>query len=619
MTRWPDHLAAHYREAGYWTSETLDTFLRSRAVRYADRPAVRDERRAMTYAEFDAAVDRAAGRLASAGIARGERIIVQLDNRVELYLVQFGLFRLGAVPIMALPAHDRVELEQFCRIAEPVAIVASGAPGTPPAARAAKLAALDGPSLRTRVLVVSEGERVPADDAGGHDAPGDPARGDNAAGADAAAATGVATVSIWMLTDDVAIGASGPSPRQRAGRAGQPDADGGGGDDDDDASVAPGSSDGGSNAGDFPESEGLAFLQLSGGSTGISKLIPRTHADYLYSVRESARICELGPDDVMLIAIPAAHNYSYSSPGALGVWHAGGEVVLASRPDPVVCLPLLATAGAAGTGATIVPLVPPLAHLWLAAQRREPVDVPRLRMVQVGGAKLSAEVAREIERAFATPVQQVFGMAEGLVNYTRPGDDERTRTETQGLRISEADEVRAVDVDGREVAPGEVGALETQGPYTIRGYYRNDVANRASFASDGWYRTGDLVRIDERGYLTVVGRAKAIINRGGEKVSPEEVEQHLHADERVLDAVVEGVADDVLGERIRATVVPRRPGSLTPADVRGALRGRGLADYKLPDQVRFADSLERTGVGKNRRASPGTASHTQAPKREEHR
>ncbi|MDO5053076.1 MAG: AMP-binding protein [Pseudoclavibacter sp.] len=546
LTRWPEALARRYRERGYWTEETLGGFLRERARRYAGRPAVRDERRSLRYEEFDAEVDAVARRMLRAGIAPGERVIVQIDNRVALYLVQFALFRIGAVPVMALPAHDRLELEQFCRIAEPVAIVASAGPGVDPGERAGKLAALEGPSLRRRVLVLSEDEPEPA---------------------------GAAGVEAWRLPEQ-------PGTSEEPGEPGAQELPAG------------------------PASEDLAFLQLSGGSTGVPKLIPRTHADYLYSVRESARICGLGPQDVMLVAIPAAHNYPYSSPGALGVWHAGGSVVLAARPDPGACLPLLAAAGA-----TIVPLVPPLARVWLMAQEAEPRSFPRLRLVQSGGARLDPETARALERAFDARVQQVFGMAEGLVSYTRPDDEEAVRTRTQGLPISEADELRVVDPAGRVLGPGRVGALETRGPYTIRGYYRNARANRESFAPDGWYRTGDLVRLDREGRITVVGRAKAVINRGGEKVSPEEVERLLHADPRILDAVVEGVPDAMLGECIQASVVLREAGSTSAAQLREALREKGLAAYKLPDRVRFVDGLERTGVGKNRRG-PGAGAES---------
>jgi 2,3-dihydroxybenzoate-AMP ligase len=531
LTPWPNDLARRYREKGYWTDETLGGFLRARARCFGDRVAVRDARSSLSYADLDRAADAVAALLREREVRLGERVLVQIDNRAELYIVHFALFRIGAVPIFAQPSHGSLETGQFCRIAEPVMAIASSAPGVTDAERARALAALDVPSLRHRIVIADSSEHIDVDG-----------------------------VEFWS---EVPRHAPGSSPIE-----------------------------------DAPSSGDLAFLQLSGGSTGIPKLIPRTHADYLYSVRGSAEICALTPDDVMYIAIPAAHNYPYSSPGALGMWHAGGTVVLSESPDPDACLP-----GLLATGATIVPLVPAVAHLWLMAQESAPRAFPRLRLIQVGGAKLSRDIALSIERVFETRVQQVFGMAEGLVNYTRLDDDQFTRTTTQGRRISPDDEVRIVDDSDIDVPMGADGHLITRGPYTIRGYYRNPDADDASFTEDGWYRTGDIARLDERGYLTVTGRAKAVINRGGEKIAPEEVEFHLHAHPEIVDAVVIGIDDDVLGERTRALVVARRQEEISVREVRGWLRDRGLAAFKVPDQVRFVDRLERTGVGKNRRPS----------------
>ncbi len=214
----------------------------------------------------------------------------------------------------------------------------------------------------------------------------------------------------------------------------------------------------------------------------------------------------------------------------------------------------------------------------------------------MGGAKLSSDLARALESAFRTHVQQVFGMAEGLVNLTRLDAGEDTRTCTQGRPISPHDELRVVDDAGVDVAAGKEGHLLTRGPYTIRGYYRDPAANRASFTEDGWYRTGDVVRIDARGNVTVTGRVKAIINRGGHKIAPKEVEFHLRANPDVVDAVLAAVPDDVLGERTRAFVVPREPNGLTARQVRTWLRGRGLAGFKVPDQVYFVSALEQPAV-----------------------
>ncbi|CAM2921359.1 AMP-binding protein [Prescottella defluvii] len=346
-----------------------------------------------------------------------------------------------------------------------------------------------------------------------------------------------------------------------------------------------------------PAPDSIAFLQLSGGTTGVPKLIPRTHADYLYSVRASAEICALSPDTRMLVSLPAAHNFPMSSPGILGVLHSGGRVVLAPDPTPSTSFELIER-----ERITIASLVPPLALTWMSSPAREKFDLSSLEVLQVGGAKFSAEAARRVRGELGCALQQVFGMAEGLVNYTRVDDPDDVVVTTQGQPISPDDEVRVVDDEDRPVPVGAVGNLLTRGPYTIRGYYAAPEHNRASFTPDGFYRTGDRVRLTETGHLVVEGRAKDQINRGGEKVAAEEIENHLLAHPAVRDVAVVPKPDAYLGERTFAFVVGEDgEDTATPpraVELRAFLRERGLAAYKIPDGFAFVTDFPVTGVGK---------------------
>lgn len=336
----------------------------------------------------------------------------------------------------------------------------------------------------------------------------------------------------------------------------------------------------------------VAFLQISGGSTGLSKLIPRTHDDYIYSFAASAEICGLDAGSVYMAALPAAHNFPMSSPGFLGALHAGAKVVMSPSPSPEVAFALIAR-----ERVTITGLVPPLALLWLQAARTTPHDLSSLRVLQVGGAKLMPEAARRVRPALGCTLQQVFGMAEGLVNYTRLDDPEETVVETQGRPISPDDEILVLDDLGRPVPDGEAGHLLVRGPYTIRGYHNDPAANARSFTEDGYYRTGDVVKRLPGGYLVVQGRATDHINRAGEKISAEEIEDHLLAHPQVFDAAVVSLPDPFLGERSCAFVIPAgdRPRA---AALKAFMRGRGLAEFKVPDQIVFADAFETTAVGK---------------------
>ncbi|MCF6753919.1 (2,3-dihydroxybenzoyl)adenylate synthase [Pseudomonas stutzeri] len=336
----------------------------------------------------------------------------------------------------------------------------------------------------------------------------------------------------------------------------------------------------------------VAFFQLSGGSTGTPKMIPRTHDDYYYSVRRSVELCGFDRDTRYLCALPAAHNFPLSSPGALGVFVAGGRVVLAADPGPASCFALIAA-----QRINVAALVPPALSLWLQAAPGHEAELASLRLLQVGGARLPEALARRIPTVLGCRLQQVFGMAEGLVNYTRLDDDDEHVYLTQGRPMSPDDEVKVVDRDGRSVAPGQVGALLTRGPYTIRGYFQSPEHNAQAFDAEGFYRSGDLVQLRADGYLVVVGRIKDQINRGGEKIAAEEVENLLMAHPAVTHAALVSMPDEAMGEKSCAFIVSRDP-TLKGVALRKYLRGLGLADYKLPDRIERVAALPMTAVGK---------------------
>ncbi|MFD6398089.1 (2,3-dihydroxybenzoyl)adenylate synthase [Nocardia sp. NPDC060249] len=336
----------------------------------------------------------------------------------------------------------------------------------------------------------------------------------------------------------------------------------------------------------------IAVMLVSGGTTGLPKLIARTHDDYVYNATASARVCELTPDDVYLTTLPAAHNFPLACPGILGTVATGGAIAFTLDPSPEAAFAAIEKHRVSVTG-----VVPPLAQLWSAAVEWEDADLSSLRLLQVGGARLAEVNARDVEPALGCTLQQVFGMAEGLLNYTRLDDDKELVYTTQGRPLCPADELRVVDADGNDVAQGDEGELLTRGPYTLRGYYRAPEHNARAFTPDGFYRSGDLVRQLPSGHLVVSGRIKDVINRGGENISCDELEEHLLAHPAVRHAAAVGLPDASLGEK--ACVVLVVTGEL-PAlgEIKTFLTERGLATYKLPDLVRQADALPITAVGK---------------------
>lgn len=242
-------------------------------------------------------------------------------------------------------------------------------------------------------------------------------------------------------------------------------------------------------------------------------------------------------------------------------------------------------------------MVPSIMQLWLEAAEWSEDDLSSLRLVQVGGARMTREFTERIAPTLGCSLQQVFGMAEGLLTFSRPDDPAESVLTTQGKPISDADELRIVDEDGNVLPAGCIGELITRGPYTLRGYYGVPEYNKRAFTEDGFYRTGDLARLTEDGDLVIEGRIKDMIIRGGDKISAGEVEDHLLALPSIAQAAVIGVPDEFLGERICAYLVPDGE-QLALAELKKAIHSRGVADYKLPDVVRYVLELPLTPLGK---------------------
>lgn len=337
----------------------------------------------------------------------------------------------------------------------------------------------------------------------------------------------------------------------------------------------------------------VAFFQLSGGSTGTPKLIPRTHNDYYYSIRRSVEICHFDDETRYLCALPVAHNYPMSSPGVLGVFYGGGLVVFASDPDAGQCFRLIDQ-----HQINVTALVPPAVTLWLQAIEEWGgcQQLASLKLLQVGGAKLGETLAARIPAEIGCQLQQVFGMAEGLVNYTRLDDDDQHILTTQGCPMSPDDELWVADDDGNPLPVGETGRLMTRGPYTFRGYYQSPEHNAAAFDKDGFYCSGDLISLTEDGYVKVEGRQKDQINRGGEKIAAEEIENLLLRHPEVINAALVSMPDELMGEKSCAYIIATSP--LKPVVLRRHLRAEGVAEFKLPDRFIQVETLPLTPVGK---------------------
>ena len=343
-----------------------------------------------------------------------------------------------------------------------------------------------------------------------------------------------------------------------------------------------------------PSPSDVALFLLSGGTTGLPKLIPRSHDDYAYNARQSAEICGLDEQTVYLGTLPVSHNFPLACPGILGVLTTGGRIVMLSSPEPSRVFETIRT-----EGVTVATAVPAVAQRWLSHHRDHPSDdLVSLRLIQVGGARIADELARQVRPITGATLQQVFGMAEGLLNYTRLDDDDEVICTTQGRPMSPDDEIRIVDEFDEDVPEGQPGSLLTRGPYTLRGYYRAEEQNARAFTVDGWYRSGDIVRRRPDGNLVVEGRDKDMINRGGEKISAEDVENMAYRVPEITLAAAVAMPDPELGERVCLYAVVKAGEPVTLDRIRAVMAAEGMAKMAWPERLEIVAELPTTKVGK---------------------
>ncbi|MDO8689970.1 MAG: AMP-binding protein [Dehalococcoidia bacterium] len=341
-----------------------------------------------------------------------------------------------------------------------------------------------------------------------------------------------------------------------------------------------------------PDPMEVALFQLSGGTTGMSKLIPRTHDDYIYNSRALLARIPFKEDSVYVCIIPIQHNFPMTA-GLQPALMVGGKVVLSQSPEIDHVMRLIERAKV-----TVFPAVPSLLIRFVNDPGFRKYDLSSLEVIISGAQKLQPELKPKMEAAFKASLLEGFGMAEGFNCFSRLADPPEMRLETVGLPLSPGDEVRLVDEHDRDVPDGEIGELITRGPYTLRGYYRIPDHNQTAFTEDGFYRTGDLMRMGPGGGLVVEGRRKDMINRGGEHISAEEIENLVLTHPAVHNVAVIGMPDSDLGERICAYIIVRPGQSLTFQDLSSFLMGKQIAKFKLPERLELVNEFPLTNIGK---------------------
>lgn len=336
------------------------------------------------------------------------------------------------------------------------------------------------------------------------------------------------------------------------------------------------------------------IFQLSGGTTGIPKLIPRTNNDYAYNSKVASEVCELTQDSVLLLVLPIAHNLPLACPGIQGYFFSGGTVVLHANTRAEEMFALIER-----HGVTHLKVVPALLIRLINDPAIARYKLDSVRLIQSGGQRMQPEVRLRTRELFRNAfVQENFGMSEGLLMFVRSTDPDVVKMETCGRPVCADDEVKLIDDEGREVPEGEVGELACRGPYTLRGYYGVPEYNARQFTHDGFYRSGDLMRRHPTGNYVVEGRKKDLINRGGEKISAEEVENLILMHPAVVNVACVPMPDAMLGEKMCAFVILKPGQQLALPALVEFLKAQEIARFKMPERLEVVNDFPVSTFGK---------------------
>jgi len=521
----PPEFARRYRERGYWADKSLADEFRIVFERYANRVALIDRDRSITYAELDRLSDNLALNLLDLGLKTLDRVVVQLPNVAEFVVLYFALQKMGCIPIAALASHRYAEISQFVELSGATACVIPDYQRDFDYAQMVNRIRAGVPTLKHAIIL------------------------------------GAARQGFSSLLELIAKPARLPASRL--------------------CEI-------------YIDPTDPAVFQLSGGTTGIPKLIPRTHNDYAYNSKAAASVCGINQDSVILVVLPIAHNLPLACPGIQGCLFHGGKVVISAstRPEDICAL-------IEKHRVTHLKVVPALLIRLLNDPAMKDYDLSSLKVIQSGGQCLQRETRllanKLIPNAF---VQENFGMSEGLLMFVGLNDPEDVCLETVGRPISPDDEVRILDDDGNEVPAGEVGELCCRGPYTLRGYFGVPEYNARVFTPDGFYRSGDLMRQHVSGNYIVEGRKKDLINRGGEKISAEEIENLILSHPSVKNVACIPVPDPDFGERMCACVLLRDGANLSFDELKNFLLRREIAKYKLPERLEVLPDFPLSTFGK---------------------
>ncbi|MDP2661962.1 MAG: AMP-binding protein [Dehalococcoidia bacterium] len=526
-----EELAREYLAKGYWEGLTVSQSLDRAVDAYPERLALVHGDQRVTYKAMRLRAERLARGFLERGLQPGDMVTVQMPNLPEYVYVHYALAKIGAITLPAIPQYRRKEMAHILDFSHSVGYVAPSSYGGFDYLKMLDEMRPDLPGLR-HVFVV-----------------GDPAP------------PGAHSIRDMLSEEEdraVRLYANSAVPSLE-GPASHDD---------------------------------IACLVITGGTTGHSKGVPRTHDELLCHARSWARVMGVTPDSNFLVIVPLTHVFGLVE-GLYAPLTSGATLILMDRFETADALRLIQKERVTQT-LTVPALIVSLIHY----PRLEDFDTSSLKAIITGGGPCPEEVIHKAKALLGCDIISQYGMSEGTISTTAPGDPPDVVSVTVGTPHCEGSELKIVDDERRTVAGGERGELAFRGPTLFKGYFEDPDETSASFDTEGWLYTGDLCFQDERGNLHIVGRKKDIIKRGGETIMPRELEELLFTHPKIMAAAVVGMPDARLGERVCAYVVPNRGEDITLHEMVRFLKKKGVATFKLPERLEVVEGLPITPPSK---------------------
>ena len=341
-----------------------------------------------------------------------------------------------------------------------------------------------------------------------------------------------------------------------------------------------------------PDPMQVAHMGPTGGTTGAPKIVPRTHNSLITGIEYCSKSWEQNNQDVNLLAGPIGHDLTFTKGFIGSIIMLGKIIFLDSTDEKEICKAI------EKEKVTSIIWVPTLAQRMLQYRDLDKHDLSSLKKMHSAGGASHPDLVKNVTKSLKMKFYNGYGATEGMTTITRSTDDLETICTTVGRPTCPYDTYKVIDKEGNKLPPNTQGELVLKGPGVFTGYYNNPEENKEAFTKDGFFRTGDVATINEKGYITLTGRIKEMINRGGESISATEIERLINRHPDVAAVAVIPMPDLLMGERVCAYIQPKAGIQLSVNEIISFLKGQKASVLHLPERIEFIDAMPYTGAEK---------------------